>query len=106
MMPVSRRHHPPAWTRHSPEGYFKAAFDYYFKGANPRQAIDPARADGSRRLIANAAATVGGAWLISGKGEQRARTEMPTAPQFRVQRVFQHDLVSLYHVAPVVTVGQ
>jgi len=84
-----------------PEGYFRVPFDYYFKGPNPRAAIDPSNPARAREQIAQAAVQSGGAWLVSGKVELTARSEMPNPGQFRILKVLHYDYATLYHIVPM-----
>jgi uncharacterized membrane protein len=84
-----------------PEGYFRVPFDYYFKGPNPRETIDPSNPVRAREQIAEAAARAGGAWLISGKTDVTARSEMPNSGRFRIDRILHHDYATLYQIVPL-----
>ncbi len=82
-----------------PEGFLRVPFDRYFSGANPRMTVDPSAPEAARRTIANAAAN-GGAWLVSGLTEQKARAELP-AGCFRIDKKAGSDHAALYHIAPL-----
>jgi len=84
-----------------PRGYFRVPFDYYFKGPNPREAIDPSNPVRAGEQIAEAAVRAGGAWLVSGKTDATARSEMPSSDRFRIDRVLRHDYGTLYHIVPL-----
>jgi uncharacterized membrane protein len=81
-----------------PAGYFRVPFDYYFKGPNPRLAINPFRPAAARREIGDAALKAGGAWLISSGGDAIARSEMPHSPHLQVSSLIQTKDASLYHL--------
>jgi hypothetical protein len=83
-----------------PQGYFRVPFDYYFRGPNPRELIDPFRPDIAREQIAEAAERAGGAWLISGNSEALANSEMPNSGQFHNYRILHSGYTSLYYVIP------
>lgn len=83
-----------------PQGFFRVPFDRYFFGANPRRAVDPSEPGAARQTIAHAAAARGGAWLVSGLGDERARAELPAAC-FRVDKKVAGNDAALYHVAPL-----
>jgi mannosyltransferase len=52
-----------------PQGFFRVPFARYFSGANPRRVVNPSTPGAARQTIANAAAARGGAWLVSGLGD-------------------------------------
>jgi uncharacterized membrane protein len=81
-----------------PEGYFKVPFDYYFKGLNPHQVVNPFDPVRSRQEISDAVLRAGGAWLVSGCSDEMSRLEMPTTTQFRVSRLLRSGETSLYHI--------
>jgi mannosyltransferase len=91
----------PGFISGFPLGYFRVPFDHYFNGPNPRGALDPSNPRGAREMIAEAALGAGGAWLISGKIDVIAQSEMPNSGRFRIHKVLQHDYTSLYHIVPL-----
>ena len=85
-----------------PEGYLRIPFDYYFRGANRRHAINPFRFATARATLAQAARRNGGAWLVSHMGDDDLALELPPATEFSCERMV-HDpsvAVSLYHIVP------
>jgi hypothetical protein len=62
-----------------PFGYYAVPFNYYFKGANPREAVPGYDPDAARRAIETRIEAAGGGWLISWKSATEARSELPDA---------------------------
>lgn len=81
-----------------PDGFFRVPFDYYFSGLNPRRAIDPFAPETSRDAIARAALLTGGAWLISGRSDALARSEMPATQGLRIDLTLKSGSARLYHI--------
>ncbi len=82
-----------------PQGFLRVAFDHYYSGSNPRRVIDPSKPAQARRIIAEAAASANGAWLVTIFDDQQARAEMPSGC-FRIEPEIQQLYASLYHVVP------
>jgi hypothetical protein len=91
----------PGFISGFPLGYSRVPFDHYFNGPNPRGALDPRNPSGAREMIAEAALRAGGAWLISGKSDVIAQSEMPSSGRFRIHKVLHYDYTSLYHIVPL-----
>ncbi len=81
-----------------PDGFFRVPFDYYFSGLNPRRAIDPFAPETSRDTIARAAFLTGGAWLISGRSDALARSEMPATRGLRIDLTMTAGNARLFHI--------
>ncbi len=88
-----------------PQGFFRVPFDRYFSGPNPRLVIDPSAPQADGRVIANAAIANGGAWLVSGLKDAKARAEMPTGC-FKIEKKTHSDYADLYHIAPIAHCSQ
>ncbi len=84
-----------------PDGFFRVPFDYYFSGLNPRRAIDPFAPEAARDTIARATFLTGGAWLISGRSDALARSEMPATPGLRVDLTLDSGSARLYHIVAI-----
>ena len=85
-----------------PDGYLRIPFDYYFRGPNPRHAVNPFRPAPARAAIAQAARRDGGAWLLSHMKDDDLARELPPPNDFVARRVI-HDesvSVSLYRITP------
>jgi hypothetical protein len=82
-----------------PSGFFRVPFDYYFKLSNNRGVLPGSNPEQSRLLMELAVNTVGGAWLISGKNEADARSELPAGPRFEVDFAKNFSRVLLFHVS-------
>ncbi len=81
-----------------PGGFFRAPFDYYFAGSDPRAAIpgsDPLRA---RQVIAAEVARTKGAWLISGKSRDGALAELPLGQGVELDYARDFSRVGVFHV--------
>jgi uncharacterized membrane protein len=83
-----------------PQGFLRAAFDYYYAGPNPRRVVDPAKPEVTRRIIAQAATAAHGAWLLTTSDEQTARAELPTSC-FQIRKMAQGHDATLIHVIPL-----
>jgi hypothetical protein len=88
-----------------PDGFFRVPFDYYFSGLNPRRAIDPFAPETSRDTIARAAFLTGGAWLISGRSDALARSEMPATQGLRIDLALKAGNTQLYHIVALPVPG-
>ncbi len=84
-----------------PNGYYRNAFDYYFRGANPRVAVPGWNPSAAKEIIANRVAQSGGGWLVSWKYAPDARVELPDPDAFRIRQLVDHHLVALYRIEPV-----
>jgi 4-amino-4-deoxy-L-arabinose transferase-like glycosyltransferase len=89
-----------ARSKQFPLGYFRPAFDYYFKGPNPRIAFDPSDPVVARETIARSVGAAGGAWLLRCKGDVLARAELPSAASFTIEPVLPYQYGWLYHIVP------
>jgi Dolichyl-phosphate-mannose-protein mannosyltransferase len=83
-----------------PQGFFRVPFDRYFSGSNPRIVVDPSTPAATSRTIGTAATARGGAWLITGLSDKKARTELP-AGCFGIEKKAGGDYAGLYHVVPL-----
>ncbi len=83
-----------------PTGYYRNAFDYYFRAANPRVAVpgwDPAAA---KKIIEERVSQAGGGWLVSWKYAPDTRAELPDGDAFRIKQVVDYHLIALYRIEP------
>ncbi|MFZ0887140.1 MAG: glycosyltransferase family 39 protein [Candidatus Binataceae bacterium] len=85
---------------HFPSGFLRPAFDYYYSGPNPRLALPDADLPATRALVAREAMRSHGAWVVSAKGEDQARAELPQSG-FGIIRAFREPGLALYHVVPL-----
>ncbi len=82
-----------------PDGYYRAAFDYYYKEA-PRFVIDSNQPDQARAQIASVAQVNHGAWLVSGKPRVQVLSELPQGQQWEIMVRDYEPRVSLWHIQP------
>jgi 4-amino-4-deoxy-L-arabinose transferase-like glycosyltransferase len=81
-----------------PNGYYRNAFDFYFRGNNPRVAIPGWDSAAAKRIMTERIAQSGGGWLVSWKSANDARLEFPDGT--RTTQLVDHHLVALYHIEP------
>jgi 4-amino-4-deoxy-L-arabinose transferase-like glycosyltransferase len=81
-----------------PNGFFRVPFDYYFKLPNNRGVLPGSDPKQSRLLMTLAVNEVGGAWLLSGKNEVDAKSELPTGSRFQIDLARNFSRVLLFHV--------
>jgi mannosyltransferase len=79
-----------------PNGYYRNAFDFYFRGNNPRVAIPGWDSAAAKNIMTDDIARAGGGWLVSWKSANDARLELPD--RFKVQQLVDHHLVALYRI--------
>ena len=93
---------PDALVEVLPLGYLRIPFDYYFRGSNPRLALNPFRTDLARQTLARAARRDDGAWLVSHMNDADLVLELPSREEFVSERIVYDESVSvsLYRIVP------
>ncbi|HLX37626.1 MAG TPA: glycosyltransferase family 39 protein [Candidatus Binataceae bacterium] len=81
-----------------PTGYYRNAFDFYFRGNNPRVAIPGWDSAAAKAVMTDRIAQSGGGWLVSWKSANDARVELPDG--FKATQLVEHHLVALYRIEP------
>jgi len=84
-----------------PAGYYRNAFDYYFRGANPRVAVPGWNSVEAKAIILRRTSEAGGGWLITWKSARDARLELPPADAFHITQLVDYHLIALYRLEPV-----
>jgi len=83
-----------------PNGYYRNAFDYYFRAANPRVVVPGWDSATAKKIISERTSQARGGWLVSWKTAADAHSELPDLDGFRIKQVVDHNLVALYRIEP------
>jgi len=84
-----------------PFGYYSVAFNYYFKGTNPRIAIPGYNANAARVTIAERVSAARGGWLVSWKDRDNVKSELPDPSRFRSVETYWQPHLAIYRITPV-----
>ncbi|HUO05366.1 MAG TPA: glycosyltransferase family 39 protein [Candidatus Binataceae bacterium] len=81
-----------------PFGYYRAPFNYYFQGPNPRIVVpgyDPASA---RLIIESRVSDAGGGWLVSWKDLDQIKPELPEPDHFKTVEIHREPDLAIYRI--------
>jgi len=86
------------------QGYYRAVFDYYSRGPNPRLTIDPGTLGTACSTLVGAVTRASGGWLVA--GSRQHASDLIGAAGLRVEKTIRGPNMITYWLAPSLSRGR
>jgi 4-amino-4-deoxy-L-arabinose transferase-like glycosyltransferase len=83
-----------------PFGYYSVAFDYYFRGPNPKIVVPGYDPQAARATIESKVSAAGGGWLATWKDEDSVKSELPDPKRFKIAKLRSERELGIYRITP------